>query len=102
MADHSSRQPSLIVTVIRQFVIGHTTFEAEIQATQRTIDQKQEILAWNTVDQSGNWLEKERSWKKVLRIHYQILALEHELAKLNSWSDELSMIEATLNSIMAQ
>jgi hypothetical protein len=97
MADHSSRQPSLIVTVIRQFVIGHTTFEAEIQATQRTIDQKQEILAWNTVDQSG-----ELAWKKVLRIHYQILALEHELAKLNSWSDELSMIEATLNSIMAQ
>ena len=83
--------PIAIAETIVCYLIGNTTFDAELQELQRESTDRHEILAINV---SHN-MNLERQQKQLLRIH----KLETRIKQLSSWELDVDVTMATLNSM---
>jgi hypothetical protein len=98
MSDQPSaaRTPGLILTLIKEYLLGSASLDQEILEVQRCIAGKHEVIAWNCANKEGT------KPRKVLHLHYAVLKLEQKLQSLRDWQHELEVTEALIMSMLVQ
>lgn len=82
---------SPVVQLIQEFIMGDTSFMEEIKHLRAVIRDKHEILAIN--------VKYNMQFLKQQRLMYNIIKLEAEVEKVQFWENNVSVLQATLNSL---